>query len=77
MPDYIVTVCRTAHGSRDFLVKGADNEHQAQVTAETKAANFEFSEKHSDYEATGTIELEPGQKAGNIPDLEPIPHEAI
>lgn len=72
MPDFIVTVCRTANGFRDFLVKDADNAAEAQRRAKFKAPNFEFSEKNSEYESVGVIELEPGDKPGsNLPQLKP------
>lgn len=74
MPDYIVSVCRTAHGFRDFHVQGARNEHEAMVTAETQAGNHLFSEKTSGYEVTGVIEMEEGQApTANLQVL--IPHK--
>ena len=70
MPDFIVTVCRTANGFRDFLVKDADNAEEANRRARIKAPNFEFSEKNSEYESVATIELEPGDKPGaHLPEL--------
>ena len=74
MPDFIVSVCRTAHGFRDFLVQGAKNEHEAMVTAESQAGNHSFSEKNSDYEINGVIQLEAGQTpAGHLQILTPGP----
>lgn len=75
MPDYIVSVCRTAHSFRDFLVKGARNENEAMVTAENQAGNHLFTEKNSGYEVEGVIELEEGQSPGaNLEVLIPGKH---
>lgn len=72
MPDFIVTVCRTAHGFRDFLVKDAENDAEAKRRAELQAPNFEFSEKTSDYMSVGLIALDRGEKScRNLPELEP------
>ena len=71
MPDFIVTVCRTANGFRDFLVKDADNAEEAKRRARYQAPNFEFSDKNSEYESVAIIELEPGETSGrSIPELE-------
>lgn len=54
------------------MVKDADNAAEAQRRAKFKAPNFEFSEKNSEYESVGVIELEPGDKPGsNLPQLKP------
>lgn len=59
MPNFIVTVRRTAHGFRDLLVEGAANDKEARRVAEENAGNFEFSEKTSEYAIEGVIALEP------------------
>lgn len=63
--DFIVTVVRTAHGSRDFRVKGATNETEARKLALEKAGNFVFSEKESDYTCEGVIAIS-GKDKTNI-----------
>lgn len=70
---FIVTVVRTGIGFRDFQVEGVTTERQARSVALNSAPSYSFSEKNSDYEIEGMIQLVPGTSSTRqLPVLAPI-----
>jgi hypothetical protein len=53
---YNVEMCRIGYGSRIIVVKARSRE-EAQNKAEDQAGDYEYNEKHSEYEVQGVWEI--------------------